>query len=89
MEISKTAIAGSLESNDVLITLQPSESPGLSLELESIVGKQYGHRIEQVVLGVLSKNGVQQGYVHVQDRGALDIVIEARLVTAIRRAGEA
>lgn len=85
MKITKTVMAGSLESNDLLVTLRPGESTTLEIHIESIVGNHYGSRIELIARDVLQKYNIQEGYVHIQDRGALDSVIAARLDTAIKR----
>jgi citrate lyase subunit gamma (acyl carrier protein) len=88
MKIDKTVMAGSLESNDVLITLRPAEREGIELILDSIVEKQFADKIREVVVTVLNEFGVESAYVYVQDRGALDFVLKARMETAILRAKE-
>ena len=42
MKIQGTAIAGTLESNDVLITLSPASNNKVEIDLSSIVKKQFG-----------------------------------------------
>lgn len=86
MKITRTVVAGSLESNDVLVTVGPSETPGIHLELESIVLKQFGKRIEEVVLETLRTLHVDDAYIHIQDRGALNCTLMARVEVAIARA---
>jgi citrate lyase subunit gamma (acyl carrier protein) len=86
MKIIKPVLAGSLESNDVLITLRPSPRDVLELEIESIVSEQYSDRIREVVEEVLGTYGVESGLVIVQDRGALDFTLRARMKTAVLRA---
>ncbi|MBJ4295501.1 citrate lyase acyl carrier protein, partial [Salmonella enterica subsp. enterica serovar Typhimurium] len=49
MKIIKDALAGTLESSDVMIRIGPSSEPGIRLELESLVKQQFGAAIEQVV----------------------------------------
>lgn len=44
MEIQKTAIAGTLESSDAQITVEPAEN-GIELTLDSSVMNQYGRQI--------------------------------------------
>lgn len=86
MEIKKTAIAGSLESNDALVSLRPVEE-GIELEIDSIVEKQFKDRIEKVVYQTLEKLNVKNISLKIQDKGALDCVLEARIETAVLRGG--
>ena len=48
MEIQKTAIAGTLESSDAQITVEPAEN-GIELTLDSSVMNQYGRQIKEAV----------------------------------------
>ena len=48
MEIKKTAMAGTLESSDVQVTIEPSEN-GIEILLESSVMRQFGKQIRAVV----------------------------------------
>ena len=86
MEIRKTAIAGSLESNDALVTLRPIDK-GIELEIDSIVEKQFKDRIEETAYKTLDKLDVDKVFLKIQDRGALDCVLEARIETAVLRGG--
>ncbi|NLN82929.1 MAG: citrate lyase acyl carrier protein [Firmicutes bacterium] len=86
MKELKEARAGSLESGDVLVEIVPL--PGdLQIVIDSTVLALYGKQIEKVVKSLLLKHQVEDVAVYVQDRGAFDFVIEARLVTALKRAG--
>ncbi|MBA7589466.1 Citrate lyase acyl carrier protein [subsurface metagenome] len=88
MRIKKLAQTGSLESNDLFIMIEPAESGlGIKLEIKSIVQNQYYKRIESVILSVLKELQVEDAYIKVQDRGALDCTIIARTETVIKRAG--
>ena len=84
MEILKTAAAGTLESSDCLVTVEPGE--GLHLDLSSSVMNQYGRQIKATVLGNQERLGVKDASVTVVDKGALDCTIRARVKTAILRA---
>lgn len=86
MKINKIAIAGSLESNDALVTIRPIEG-GIKLEIDSIVGKQFFDRIEEVAYRTLEELEVDSVSLKIQDRGALDCVLEARIETAVLRGG--
>lgn len=83
MEIMKNASAGTLESSDVYVEIEPAEE--LEIQLESVVLAQFGDDIIHVVREVLLENGVEKANVRVIDRGALECVIRARVETAILR----
>ncbi len=85
MKILKLACAGTLESSDTYVELEPCEE--LDITIESVVEKQFGDRIEQTVKEVLAEHGVEYGKIRVIDRGALDCTIRARVETAVLRAG--
>lgn len=86
MKVKKEAMAGSLESSDVLVTLSPREGEGVEYTIESIVLKQYGRRIRAVAEEVAAAAGLSGAAVRIQDRGALECTLRARLETAIERA---
>lgn len=83
MEILKSASAGTMESSDVYVQIEPAQ--GLDIQLESVVYNQFGDAIRDVVKEVLSEQGVQNAAVRLVDRGALECVIRARVETAILR----
>lgn len=83
MEIQKTAMAGTLESSDVQITVEPSDR--LSLTIESSVINQYGRQIKAVVLKTLKELEVMNAKVTVIDRGALECTLKARVECAVYR----
>lgn len=87
MDILKCASAGTLESSDAYIEIEPVES-GLSIQLESVVLGQFGDSIDRTVREVLAEQGVENANVRVIDRGALGCVLRARVETAILRAKE-
>jgi citrate lyase subunit gamma (acyl carrier protein) len=86
MKITKKVQAGTLQSSDLMVFLEPAET--LTVTIESTVLKQFGGLIRAKVEEVLAKHGVEAGEVRITDRGALDYAIEARLETAILRATE-
>ena len=79
MEIKKSAVAGTMESSDVYVEIEPAQ------QLESVVLGQFGQSIEQVVRSVLQEQGVTGAKVRIVDRGALECVLRARVETAIVR----
>ncbi len=78
----KYASAGTLESNDCLITVEPSDT--IEIVIESIVFDQFGQQIKHVIESWLLLHEKTLS-VHIQDKGALDYTIIARLTTAVRR----
>lgn len=84
MEIVKVALAGTLESSDAQITVEPGED-GIELTIESSVIHQYGRQIRKVVLETLERLDVKNGKVIVIDKGALDCTLKARVECAVYR----
>ncbi len=76
-----------MESSDAYVEIVPAEN-GITIELESVVEKQFGVKIKEAVAEVLTEQGVQNASVRVIDRGALECVIRARVETAVCRGRE-
>ena len=87
MEILKSAAAGTLESSDCMVTVEPGE--GITLDLSSSVMNQYGRQIKAAVLETLERLGVQNANVTVVDKGALDCTLKARVECAVFRSSDA
>lgn len=85
MKVIKEAIAGTLESSDVLVKVAPSEKGTREVVLRSEVIKQFGKQIKQVVADTLDKLSVSAGSIVIEDKGALDCVIRARVQAAVLR----
>lgn len=85
MKIEQAAMAGTLESSDAQVTVEPSAG-GIQLELQSSVIRQYGKQIKKVALETLERLGVEDAKVTLVDKGALDCTIKARLECAVFRA---
>ena len=83
MEI-KNAVAGTLESGDILVQIAPGD--GLQVELQSSVAAQFGRQIKAVIVETLAGLGIDQAYVKATDKGALDCTIRARVTAAAVRA---
>ncbi len=84
MKVMHKGRAGTMESGDVFVTVEPA--PSLKISLESPVKAQFGPAILATVRQVLDEWGVQEGLIELWDQGALDCTIRARLTTALRRA---
>jgi citrate lyase subunit gamma (acyl carrier protein) len=87
MSIRTKAHAGTIQSSDVMIFVEPAAE--LVIEIDSTVKRQFEHLIRRKIEEVLRAHGIAAGRVRVSDRGALDYAIEARLETALRRASGA
>jgi citrate lyase subunit gamma (acyl carrier protein) len=85
MKVIKEAIAGTLESSDVLVKVAPTEKGTREVVLRSEVIKQFGKQIKQVVTDALDKLSVSAGSIVIEDKGALDCVIRARVQAAVLR----
>lgn len=88
MEIKKTGVAGTMESSDIIVRIEPKDTEGIELELESAVMQQYGKQIEKVIRETLAELGVTKAYVNAVDKGALDCTVAARTSAAAYRAAE-
>ena len=84
MEILKPAMAGTLESSDAQVTVEPG-TDGIQLTLSSSVMNQYGRQIKATVLETLERLGVDNAQVTVVDKGALDCTLKARVECAVFR----
>ncbi|NBG87169.1 citrate lyase acyl carrier protein [Isachenkonia alkalipeptolytica] len=86
MDMKGIGQAGSLESNDVMVTVELLEQEDLTIELESTVKEQFGKQIEEVTREVLKEMKVDKAFIRIIDKGALDFAVRARIKTAINRA---
>jgi len=87
MRIERKAQAGTVQSSDLMVFLEPQGC--LTIEIESTVKQQFEHLIRARIEAILHSHGVTAGKVRVSDRGALDYAIQARLETALLRASGA
>lgn len=83
MEILKPAVAGTLESSDAQVSVEPGQ--GIDLELSSSVMNQYGRQIKATVLETLERLDVKNVHITVVDKGALDCTLKARVECAVFR----
>ena len=84
MVIQKPAIAGTLESSDCMVTVEPGEGK-IDLDLDSAVIRQYGKQICKVFLETLQRLDVTDAKITVVDKGALDCTSKARVECAVYR----
>ena len=86
MQLKHNAIAGTLESSDAQVMVEPADE--LTIMIRSEVEAQYGDQIRATAEEVLNNLGVEGISLVIQDQGALDCTIRARIQTAIFRAAE-
>ncbi|MDO4572557.1 MAG: citrate lyase acyl carrier protein [Clostridia bacterium] len=86
MELKHAGAAGTLESSDVYVEIEPAEA--LLIELDSTVQSQFGRRIREVIAEALSELGIAGARVSAVDKGALDCTIRARVIAAACRAAD-
>lgn len=84
MKLLQAALAGTLESSDALVTVEPAET--LDVQIDSSVYAQFGEQILKTTYEVLNNLEVKQAKVQINDRGALDCTLRARIETALFRA---
>jgi citrate lyase subunit gamma (acyl carrier protein) len=83
---TKTAIAGTLESNDIMIRVSPSQQEGEStIAVESIVMQQFGSAIIATIEECLKQFDIRSVHIDARDKGALECTIRARMETALLR----
>ena len=86
MKLTGKGRAGTLESGDILIEVEPAAGE-TDIFLRSSVMRLYGQQIRAVLLQTLEELDLQGVQLTAQDKGALDCTIKARLRTAVARAG--
>ena len=87
MNLLITATAGTMESNDIMITLEPAQSGGIQISLTSNVLQQFGRQIEAVIRDTLLTTALRTPRSR-RGQGALDCTVRARVTTAIFRAAQ-
>lgn len=85
MEI-KNAVAGTLESGDIMVQIAPANSEGIHIDLDSSVAAQFGGQIRRVITETLEGLNVHDVDIKATDKGALDCTIRARVTAAVVRA---
>lgn len=87
MKLEKSAVAGTLESSDAMVTVEPAaEGSGIDFELNSVVMHQFGNAIKKTVFETLERLEVTDAKISIVDKGALDCTLKARVECACFRA---
>lgn len=87
MDINRTAVCGTLESSDAFVQVAPGDGT-VTVTVDSVVKRQFGDAIEASILDVCQRLNVGSADIYINDRGALDCTIRARIETALIRAGK-
>lgn len=86
-KILREAEAGLLDKGDVVVQLKPGPAgSGIALDVKSKVMSLFGDQIRASILEEIEKYDLEDLQVTVNDMGALDYAIKARVQTAIERA---
>ncbi len=85
MDVIKSSVAGTLESSDAQVTVEPG-SGALELNIESSVINQFGRQIRATVMETLDRLDVKNAKVTIVDKGALSCTLKARVEGAVFRA---
>ena len=87
--VKREATVGFDDKNDALVTVSPCEAgQGILIELTSPVKRQYGEHLETVVAEVTRGAGYTDVKINVQDKGAWDYALRARIEAALARGDE-
>lgn len=86
MKINQAAVAGTLESGDVMLRILPLDTQDVDLQINSSVEKQFGDAIRTTLLDVLAHYDIRGVQLIVDDKGALDCILRARLEALLARA---
>lgn len=71
--------------SDCQVTMELGESDGIQLTIESRVQVMYGKSIKELTEKVLAFFGIQHARILIEDSGALDFILAARLEAAIKK----
>ena len=88
MKLITTGSAGTMESNDIMITVEPTDEGGVQVELTSNVYQQFGKQIIAVIRETAAGYGVENALITAVDKGALDCTVRARVAAALTRAAQ-
>lgn len=86
MQIKGSASAGTMESGDILIEIEPGEKKEVEVVLKSSVANEFGKQIVKTIHSAVAAFGLEYAVVNAVDKGALDCTIRARVTAACQRA---
>ena len=71
--------------SDCFVTIELTDSGGLSIKIDSKVKTLYGQPITRLCQEELKYFGVENANVHIDDQGALDFVLAARIEAGVKK----
>ena len=86
MKITTSAAAGTMESGDILIEIEPCEQRQVEIVLKSSVANEFGKQIVSTIRSAVEEFGLESAVINAVDKGALDCTIRARVFAACQRA---
>lgn len=87
MSNSEQSEAGFLSKSDCIVRYEPSQEPFCRLKFVRVFGALFETQIRQCVLRIFQEFDVTKGRIAIEDDGALDLVISARVEAVLRQAG--
>ena len=86
MKILTPASAGTMESGDILIEIEPATQREIEVVLKSSVANEFGKQIVHTIHTAVEEFGLEYAVINAVDKGALDCTIRARVFAACARA---
>lgn len=86
MKITTPASAGTMESGDIMIEIEPGEQREVEVVLKSSVANEFGKQIVSTIRRAVEEFGLEYAVINAVDKGALDCTIRARVAAACQRA---
>jgi len=86
MKVTSSASAGTMESGDILIEIEPAEQSEVEVVLKSSVANEFGKQIVHTIQTAVREFGLEYAVINAVDKGALDCTIRARVAAACQRA---
>ena len=86
MKVTTPASAGTMESGDILIEIEPGEQRTVEVVLKSSVANEFGKQIVATIQRAVEEFGLEYAVINAVDKGALDCTIRARVFAACQRA---
>ena len=87
MVVKHAATAGTLESSDAMVTIEPAAA-GIDIFIESPVIHHFGKQIRRIALAEMNGLGIENVKLTIVDKGALDCTLRARIECAAYRAAD-
>lgn len=82
----QTVTAGTVESMDCMVTVKRTpKGSGITIHLAGSSTARFAGAMEKKIRSVLGRENIQDLDISVQDNGALDIVLGARVEAALHR----